>query len=239
VSLGAEKSAGMRVLLRWGSAVLIALLSGGVPLPAGAAERAPVLTLASISHTLEGRHLIVSGWVENNGPAPVRGLVIDARGVAPTGETTAFGSDGIPWPIAPGEAETFSLRLPVDGQLIRAYTVQVGFARAPIRPVASVRRDVELALYRPLLLSVVRPQADLTGGRLTVRADAQRLPVAQVTVEVRLLLTHLIRRGLEDRRIEVLLVDVPGDGATTFHLGLMHASVLSLRVTDVRLKVSW
>jgi hypothetical protein len=37
----------------------------------------------------------------------------------------------------------------------------------------------------------------------------------------------------------VLLVDVPGDGATTFHLGLIGASVLSLRVTDVRLKVAW
>lgn len=225
--------------MRWVAAILIGVLGGAAAVPASGAERGAALALANVSHTLEGRHLIVSGWVENRSPAPVGGLVIDARGISPTGETTAFGSDGIPWQIAPGEAESFSLRLPVDGQLIRAYSVQVGLARAPIRPLASVRRDVEAHLYRPLLLSVVRPQVDLTGGLLTVRADAQRLPVAQVTVEVRLLVSQLIRRGLEDRRIEVLLVDVPGDGATTFHLGLIGASVLSLRVTDVRLKVAW
>jgi len=221
--------------MRWSAATLVWILTAGIfAAPAGSAELPTGLALANVSHTLDGRHLIVSGWVENRGPAPVGRLVVDASGTAPSGETTSFGSDGIPWQIAPGATEAFSLRLPVDGQLIRAYTVQVSFARAPIRPLASVRRGVELDLYRPLLLSVVRPRADLSGGLLTVRADAQQFPVAQVTVEVRLLLTHLIRRGLE-----VLLVDIPADGTTTFHLGMHHASVLSLRVVDVRLRVAW
>lgn len=225
--------------MRWSASTLALILTAGIfAAPAGGAEPAG-LALANVSHTLDGRHLVISGWVENRGAAPAGRLVIDASGTAPSGETTSFGSDGIPWQIAPGAIEAFSLRLPVDGQLIRAYTVQVSFARAPVRPLASVRRGVELDLYRPLLLSAVRPQADLSGGLLTVRADVRRLPVAHVTVEVRLLLTHLIRRGLEDRRIEVLLVDIPADGATTFHLGMHHASILSLRVVDVRLRVAW
>lgn len=225
--------------MRWDAVSVVVVLAGLLASAPAHAQPAAGVALTGIVHSLDGRHLIVSGWVENRTPAPVGGLVIDASGVAPTGETTAFGSDGIPWQIAPGASEAFSLRLSVDGQLIRAYTVQVGFVRPPIRPLASVRRDVELDLYRPLLLSVVRPQADLTGGVLTVRADARRLPVAQVTIEVRLLLTQRIRRGLADRRIEVLLVDVPADGAATFHLGMSHVSVLGLRVTDVRLKVAW
>ncbi|MGH2373321.1 MAG: hypothetical protein ACRDIC_07565 [bacterium] len=196
------------------------------------------LALINISHALEGRTLTVSGWLENRGSVPTGRFVIDASGTSPSGEVTAFGSDGIPWLIRPGENAAFSIRLPVDGQLIRAYSVQVAFTRSPARPLTSIRRSVDVELYRPLLLSGVRVQAEMRGHTLTVRADAQRLPVALVTVEVRLLSTHLMALHQEERRLDVMLVDVPADGTATVHLGTP-AFLLGTRVVDVRLKVAW
>ncbi|MGH2404815.1 MAG: hypothetical protein ACRDGN_10165, partial [bacterium] len=186
----------------------------------------------------DGRTLTVTGWVENRGPAPIGRLVIDASGTSPTGEVTAFGSDGIPWLIRPGETTPFSVRLPVDGQLIRAYNVQVAFVSAPSRALTSVRRSVDVEMYRTLLLSSVRAQADIRGGTLKVRADAQRLPVALVTVEVRVLLAQVLALPFEQRRMEVIVVDVPADGTATVHLGT-DAFLLGVRVVDVRLRVAW
>lgn len=223
--------------MRWG--ILILALIALTPAQ-GVSNQEPGVGLAliNISHALEGRTLTVSGWIENRGSAPTGRLVIDASGTSPSGDVTAFGSDGIPWLIRPGENAAFSIRLPVDGQLIRAYSVQVAFTRSPARPLTSIRRSVDVELYRPLLLSAVRIQAEVRGHRLTVRADAQRLPVALVTVEVRLLSTHLVALHLEERRLDVLLVDVPADGTTTVHLGTP-AFLLGTRVVDVRLRVAW
>lgn len=224
----------------WRAAIVAFALSAIVPWT-GLAAQEPTngLVLAGISHALEGRSLVVSGWVENRGPLPVGRLVIDASGLSPSGEVTAFGSDGIPWQIPPGGNATFSVRLPVDGQLIRAYNVQVAFARPPIRALTSVRRPVEIDLYRSLVLSTVRVHAEIRGSTLVVRADAQRLPVSLVTVEVRFILTHLLGRRLEERRLEVVVVDVPADGTATVHLGVHDAFLVGVRVVDARLKVSW
>jgi hypothetical protein len=227
--------------MRWVTVVLVLTVTAGFPgLAVAAAEPGAGLALTGVYHALEGRHLVISGWVENRGPSPVGRLVVDASGMAPSGETTAFGSDGIPWQIAPGASETFSLRLPVDDRLIRAYTVHVASASAPARPFASVRQTVSADLYRPLLLQMVRAQGDLIAGRLTLRADAQRLPVSTVTVEVRVIVIQSIgRRPFEDRRIETLLVDVPAEGTVSIHLGTSNAVLLALRVTDVRLRIAW
>ncbi|MGQ0550194.1 MAG: hypothetical protein ACT4PY_11065 [Armatimonadota bacterium] len=229
----------MRSMMRWCVVVFLALIAAATPSTALASpEPGADLALTNVSHALDGRSLTVSGWVENRGRAPIGRLVIDASGVSPAGEVTAFGSDGIPWLIRSGESIQFTIRLSVDSHLIRAYSVQVAFARTPIRPLTSVRRTVELELYRPLLLSGVRAQAEIRGRTLTVRADAQRLPVALVIVEVRLLDVHMVGLPLEERRLDVLIVDVPADGSATVHLGTP-AFLLRTRVVDVRLKVAW
>lgn len=217
----------------------IMVLTAATPMTGMASpEPGAGLALTNVSHALDGRSLTISGWVENRGPVPAGGLVIDASGMSPGGDVTAFGSDGIPWLIRPGDAAPFTIRLPVDNQLVRAYSVHVALTRAPSRALASVRRTVDVELYRPLLLSGVRAQAEMRGRTLTVRADAQRLPVTLVTVEVRLLLTHLLGLPLEERRLDVMVVDVPADGTTTVHLGTP-ALLLGVRVVDVRLRVAW
>ncbi len=215
-------------------------LTVGLPAPGMAgAEPGAAVALTNISHSIEGKTLIVSGWVENRGMHPAGGLVIDGTGFSPSGEPTAFGSDGIPWQIAPGQSEHFSVRLSIDGQLIREYAVQVAFVRALTRPLAGLRRSVEFGLYRSLLLSMTQVEGSIRAGILTVRSDVRRLPVTRVTAEATVLLTHLVGRHVEASRLETITLDVPADGSVTIGLGVNHAVLLALRVVDVQARVLW
>jgi hypothetical protein len=213
-----------------------ALLSAGPVRPAagGPADSEVALALTGVSHALDGAALIVTGSVENRGPRPVSRLVIDATGFGPAGDPAFFGSDGIPWQIAPGGSEHFSIRFTLADQPVRQYQVQVALVQQQRRPLATVRRGVDSAFYRPLLLSVVRVSGDLRFGILTVSADAGRWPVTQVTVDAAVLIiqTH---RG---RRIETFRLDVPVGGTTRIGIGTS-TDLLSLRVVDVRTAVSW
>jgi hypothetical protein len=213
-----------------------ALLSAGFLPPAAAAptESETVLALIGVSHALDGTALVITGSVENRGRRPVSRLVIDATGFGPGGDPAFFGSDGIPWQIVPGGGEHFSIRLSLADQPVRRYQVQVAWVPQPRRPLATVRRGVDSGFYRPLLLSVVRVSGDLRFGILTVRADAGRWPVTQVTVDASVLIVES-RRG---RRIETLRVDVPAGRTVSVGIGTS-TELLSLRVVDVRLEASW
>jgi len=214
--------------------VTLSLAGAGV-----ASGQSTGIALVSVAHVLDGRTLVVSGWVENRGPGPVGRLVVDATGFAPSGEPNAFGSDGIPWQIAPGRLEHFAIRLPVDERLIREYAVQVAYSRPPIRPLTSLRRTVDFPIYRPLLLALVRVDGEIRLGRLTVRADVQRLPVTQVTVEATVLIIPPSINRFETQRLETFILDVPADRSVVIGLGITHVTLQSLRVVGVQTRAVW
>ncbi len=234
--------------------VLSVLMLGIAPAGVAAAkEPAPSVVLSGVSHAIENRTLVIAGLVENHGSAPVSRLVVDAMGFAPTGDLAAFGSDGIPWEIRPGSAERFSIALPIRTQLVRDYLVQVSSLDTPLRPLVGVRRGVDVALYRTLLLSLVRVEGDIRIGRLPmrgnslpiissrvlrVRSSTEGLPVAQVTVRATILFVDARDQHTE---IVALDLDVPADGSTDIPLpfGISEPTLLTLRVVDVRLKTTW
>lgn len=222
----------MRVV--WPVVVALSLLAGFPTASTAAADSAPGLALTNVSHTLDGRALAITGWVENRGKTSVGRLVVDASGFMPSGDLTAFGSDGIPWEIAPGGAERFTIRLPIAGELVHDYVVQVSLAQFPIRPLAGVRRSVDLALYRPLLLSLVQVTGNVRPGLLILHSSVSRLPVKQVTTEVTLLLI--------DPAFQILrtfTVNVPADGTTVIPLGSREAILVTVRVVDLLLRANW
>src|SRR3989337_4439865 len=118
---------------RWGAAILVApvvLLRGPVSVGAGAASSGTstpppaagaVLELTEVTHALQERTLVISGWVRNAGRLPVAGLVIDASGFSPVGDLAAFGSDGIPRSMSPGSADHFQIFLPLSRTLVSSY----------------------------------------------------------------------------------------------------------------------
>src|SRR5439155_5403327 len=118
-------------------------------------------------NALAGATLVITGRVTNRGAGPVPGVAVDARGFSASGDLIAFGSDGVPWAVPPGRAEHFSVLVPVVETLIRDYTVAVSVPRIPARPLAGVRRSVDVALYRALVLSRVRIFGDVDMGQLT------------------------------------------------------------------------
>lgn len=218
----------------WIGLVAVALVVGQAHTTPAATDSRLELTLGHVVHTLDGQTLVVEGWVENRSRQLVSRLVVDASGFSPAGDLAAFGSDGIPWEIAPDGRERFTILLPIRGQLVRHYVVQVSSARAPARPLTSTRRGVDLSLYRPLLLTMIRVAADLRGGVLTVRSSALGFPVMQVTVEATVLLP-----GIKVPRLQTLTLDVPADGVTVVVLRVEDASLISLRVVDLLLKAAW
>jgi hypothetical protein len=221
----------MRV--RWTVPVALSLILA-MPSPGAGADASQSVVLTNVSHALDGRDLVVTGWVENRAAHPVARLVVDATGFAPSGEATVFGSDGIPWEIAPGRAERFAIPLPLREQLVRGYVVQISSSHPPLATPVSVSRSVDLAIYRPLLLSVVRLKGDIRGTLLTVRGDVERWPIAGVTVEATLLVPRV-----QVPRLETLVLDVPANRTVSLRLGIPGSMLLNLRVVDVRLKIMW
>lgn len=213
----------MRVV--WISFVVLALFTTAPGARVAGKEAQRSVVLANVSHAIDGRTLVISGFVENGGPEPVARLVIDARGFSPSGDLTAFGSDGIPWEIRPGGTERFTIALPIDTQLIRDYLVQVSFVDPNSRPLAGVRRGVAVELYRPLLLSMVRVQGDMLGSQLTVRSNTAGLPITQVTVEATLLLQDLRN---DHAKIFTIDLDIPAAGTAVIPFGLRRTTVLLL-----------
>jgi len=203
-------------------------------LPIVEAARPSFIELSNVSHTLDGATLTVTGWVVNGGQAPLSRLVIDVHGFAPSGDLTAFGSDGIPWDIPPGGAERFSVSLVVPAPLIRDYTVTVSSARAWGRPLAGVRRRVDIALYHALVVSRVRLAAHVRPGRLTLRTDVGGMPVARITVEATLVLFNPLVNLLQS-----LTVVMPPDATETFSIDGIRAALVSLRVVDLLLTTGW
>ncbi|MGQ0570123.1 MAG: hypothetical protein ACT4P5_11470 [Armatimonadota bacterium] len=202
------------------------------------------ILLSGVSHALEGRTIIITGAVENRGPRPVSRLAIDATGFTPSGEPAFFGSDGVPWTIAPGTTERFSIRLPLAGQLIRHYTVQVSLVSALSRPLATTQRSVNPALYRDMLRTLVRVRGDILGDVLTVRPDAGGFPISQITVEATVSLPSLPHRFSPTQivlphTLERLVLDVAGEGSTSIRLRVGGGFLVGLRVLDVRLKLAW
>jgi hypothetical protein len=235
----AEETGGMRNI-----AIVLALLlaaSGAHAPPVGATSGpSPVLALAGIAHALDGATLVVTGAVENRSLRPVGALVVDATGLTASGNPSFFGSDGIPWTIAPGAAAGFAIRLPLRGDFVRDYVVQVAATAAPSRPLASVRRTVAPALYRLLLIASVRLTGEIRSDRLTVHSDRQGWPIDSITAEAMVSLPAFARRGVIGvGRIETVVVEVPGDASTTIGLGVFGARLLSLRATNVRTRTTW
>jgi hypothetical protein len=224
--------------------VLIAFLvvvagTGAVPVRAAPAP-GPLLALTGVAHALDGAALVVTGWVENRSPKPVGGLVIDATGLTASGDPSFFGSDGIPWMIAPGGTSGFSIRLPLREQLVRDYAVQVASVAAPLRPLATARRTVHPSLYRSLLHTAVRLSGEIRFDRLTVRSDTRGWPIDGVTAEVVVSIPAFLHRGIVGMgTIETLTVDVPGDASTTIGLGVVDATLVSVRATGIRLRATW
>ena len=208
----------------------LVVLTGTVP----AASAAPPgrLALSEIAHTLDGNILVITGVIENHGPA-VTGLVVDAVGYSVQGDEMAAGSDGIPWRVPSGAIERFSVRLIVRDRLIRDYLVKVAYARPPYTAIAAVRRGVDLALYRGLILSLVQVQASLVDGWLVVRSRSGTLPIAQVTAEVTVLLPF--RKILT---LQTITLTVPADGTATAFV-MPGAVLVSIRVTEVLLRTAW
>jgi len=224
---------------RTGRSMLLALLCavasvGGIAGISLAAPGGPLVALAGVSHALDGQVLVVSGWVENRGSAPAARLVIDATGYTSAGEPAFFGSDGVPWSIPPGGVEAFSINLPLRGRLIRDYQVRVALASAPDRPLASVRRGVDVAIYHSLLVSVVRLRGAILGSTLVVRSEVGGWPVAEVTVEALLAIP-----GRRTNRLQALVIDVPADRERRIDTGIAGAELVNLRAVDVRLTAAW
>jgi hypothetical protein len=219
-------------------ALALCLATTSIAWTAAAPSSDPMnVAIAGLSHSLDGAALAVNGLVENRGLRPVSGLVIDATGIAPSGNPSSFGSDGIPWEIRPGSTASFAIRLPLAGRLVRDYTVQVTLVRAPDRPLATARRSVDVSIYRSLLLSVVRLTSDIWLDRFTVHSDARGWPIEQVTVEAVVAIPG--PRWYPIARLEALTFDVPADGSKTLRLGALGATLVSLRVLDVRARATW
>lgn len=216
----------------WSVCCLLVLSVGMAPGASGAPSGA-LVTLTDVAHALDGSVLVITGLLENRGPA-VAGFLIDATGFSAQGDEVAAGSDGIPWKVRSGGIERFTIRLVVSERLIRDYVVTAAYAKPPYTAMASARRGVDFALYRSLILSRVQVRAELVGGWLVVRNLADRLPVAQITAEVTLLLPF--RKTFV---VQTITLTIPADGTATAFVGFPGAVLVSTRVTEVLLKTTW
>lgn len=222
----------------------ISLLATGAPSPdargwvAAAAPPAPRATLAlgEVTHSLDARTLVISGWVRNAGALPVSGLVIDASGFAPTGDLAAFGSDGVPWVMRPDAVEHFRIFLPLGKALVSTYTVSVTGSRPRQDRPAAITRAIFPRFYRPLILPRVRVNVSADAYSLTFTASAEGLPVTAVEVSVQLLVDEL-KGALPDFR--VLTVEVPVDRPMRMRFAPLILKVVSVTVVDAVLAPSW
>lgn len=201
---------------------------------AGSAQSAAAVVLSDLTHALEGATLVISGSVRNRAAAPVARLVVDASGFSPSGDLVAFGSDGIPWEIPSGGEEQFTVRLPLGSQLVRDYVVRVALTRAPLAPLAAVRRSVRLELYRPFILSRVRVSGDASPGVLIVRSDVGLLPVTEVTAEATVI---LVQKEID--LLERLALTIPANGRRMVALGGRDLVLVDVRLIDVLLSSNW
>jgi len=232
---------GVSGMRRWVTFAVLGLTLG-LP-PAGiAADSGTPLALVDLHHLLDGRALAISGRVENRGTAVVPGLVVDAAGYAPTGDPVFLGSDGIPWGLAAGKTERFTVRLPLTDRPVRVYTVEVALTRAPRSPLVSLRRSVEPNLYAPLLSSAVRLKGTIRGDVLTVQADVGQWPAAQVLVEATISVPVFQPEHsmiLAPRNIETVTVQVPGNGTAATQLESRGVVLLFLRAVDALPLTAW
>lgn len=203
--------------------------------PVGAQPPVERIVLSGVSHALENQMLVVTGQVSNFTRDPVARLVIDVNGYGPRGELLTSGTDGIPWEMPAEATERFSIALPLGRHLIREYVVQVSAQRSP-GTLSSVRRGVDVELYRDHLRSLVRVSAQITHGILTARADAAGLPVNQVTIQATVWMPDPLSI---QSNVFPLVLDVSPDRFSTVFLPSPHAILLTLRVLDIRLKASW
>jgi len=228
------------------AAILVAavvLLLGPVSVGAGAASSGTstpppaagaVLELTEVTHALQERTLVISGWVRNAGRLPVAGLVIDASGFAPVGDLAAFGSDGIPWSMRPGSAEHFQIFLPLSRTLVSSYTVTISASRPRQARASTVTRSIFPAFYRPLILPRVQVDVETGPTVLIFTASADGLPVAAVQVTVNLLV-----REKHDIVLRVLTVEVPVGRPLRLGFAPLIVRVVSVTVADVILSPSW
>ena len=193
-----------------------------------------MLELAEVTHALQERTLVISGWVRNAGRLPVAGLVIDASGFAPTGDLAAFGSDGIPWSMRPGTAEHFQIFLPLGRALVSNYTVTISTSRPRQARTSTVTRSIFPAFYRPLILPRVQVDVDTEPTALTFNASADGLPVMAVQLTVNLLVQEK-----NEIVLRVLTVEVPVGRPLRLRFAPLIVRVVSLTVADVILSPSW
>lgn len=237
-----EEGSAMR---RLGLVVLTAsVLATGLPSSDGrgwtaAASPAPpraTLVLGDITHSLQDRTLVISGWVRNTGGLPVSGLVIDASGFAPNGDLAGFSSDGVPWVMRPDTVEHFNIFLPLGKALVSTYTISVTASRPRQDRPAMVTRAIFPRFYRPLILPRVRVKVSAESYSLTFTASAEDLPVTAVEVSVQLLVDEL-KGALPDFR--VLTVEVPVDRPMRMRFAPLILKVVSVNVLDAVLAPSW
>lgn len=196
----------------------------------------PPILFSEVAHAIEGRTLTVTGLVRNLGQQPLSRLVIDASGFGPSGDLVTAGSDGVPWVLGPGQSERFSIAMPIHRRLVREYVVAVAESTPPFTPITSVRRGVDVDLYRPLILSMIRLRAQVQGGLLSVKAETEDLPITHVTAQITLLLTSVLTDHFE---AVTLNVDLKANSSQTIFLGVHHALLLAARVADFRLRSAW
>lgn len=215
--------------MRWAPLAVTTLLLWSLrpaPAPGSPAGRATV-ELLGVAHALADRQFTVTGTVRNAGPLAVSGLVIDVWGYGPQGDLAAFGSDGIPWTLAPGESAAFRAVLPLGRTLIRSYRLAVTGSRPPLVDPPVLTRTVEAGLYTALALREVRVAAEVRPGTVTLRASVGDLPVARVrarltvllhdgatlvihTIPVALVVSEPLRVGFGGVVVRVLAVEVTG-----------------------------
>ncbi len=199
-------------------------------------QLSPQVVVTDVAHSLDGRTLVVTGLVRNLGRQSLPRLVIDVSGFGPSGELNTGGSDGIPWALLPGTSERFSIAMPVPRRLVREYVVQVAQTVPPFTPLFSTRRGVELALYRPLFLSMIQLRAQVHDGQLTLRAETEDLPVTHVAAQVTVLLLSVVTDQFQS---VTLKFDLAANASTSVFLGTPRALLLAARVVDFRLSASW
>ncbi|MDR7401813.1 MAG: hypothetical protein QN155_06280 [Armatimonadota bacterium] len=220
---------GVRRVALWGVIAALATLAGADPAAAGG----PRVLVEALGHAVVGDSLVVTGWLRSLGPAPLGRVVVDVTGFAPDGSVAAFGSDGIPWTIPPGEAERFVVRLPLGQALIREYTLRVSAVGLPTT-LADARRSVALELYRPVLLARVRVSGQVAPGELVLTSDTGRLPVALVIAEATVVAVHphlaLLQR---------LTVAVPPNGRRVLAVAGRALVLVDVRVVDVVPASNW
>lgn len=223
---------------RSGSALvaMTVLLLACAQAAASVQQLSPQVLVTDVAHSLDGRTLVVTGLVRNLGRQPLPRLVIDVSGFGPSGELNTAGSDGIPWALLPGTSERFSIAMPVPRRLVREYVVQVAQTVPPFTPLFSIRRGVELTLYRPLLLSMIQLRVEVHDGQLTLRAETGDLPVTNVSASVTVLLLSVVTDQFQS---VTLKFDLAANASTSVFLGTPRALLLASRVVDFRLSASW